>query len=117
MVALPYALEEYYKKRILALTHGAKIRGRNNFTGKFESEFEALANDILRVTIVHYPDEPDLTLDDAYAFMFRISNHWEPIFEEDLIEFGFVTKIVNKVKNFFNGFKDKEVLKYEECKN
>lgn len=117
MVALPYDLEQYYKKRILALTHGVKIRGVNNFTGKFESQFEALAHDILRTTIVHYPDEPSLTLDDAYAFMFRISNHWEPIFEEDLMEFGFINKIIKKVKDFFGRFKKEEVLKYEECKN
>lgn len=117
MVALPYALEEYYKKRVLALTHGVKVRSKNDFTNKFDSEFEALANDILRVAIVHYPDEPSLTLDDAYAFIFRISNHWEPVYEEDLMEFKFVANIINKIKSFFDRFKDKEVLKYEECKN
>lgn len=106
MIALPHDLEEYYKKRIIALTHGHKVvRKKNEFTNKFDSDFEALAHDILRTAIVHYPDEPDLTLDAAYQYMFKITDNWDPIYEEDLFSEKLTTKIIIKVKSFFDKFK------------
>lgn len=112
MIALPKKLDEYYKKRIIALTHGEKLRNKkNDFVAKFDSEFEALAHDILRVAIVHYPEEPDLTLDAAYQYMFKITDTWEPIYEADLFKVNYLELMIIKIKTFFIGFKKKkEVL-------